>query len=1007
MNRFFAHVYATLPRLLRVVVFSAIMCEASAGAAGLANEKIDSALRQVLLTADSVETRTVIVFPQVSSDEDSMERDYGSKAFRDSLIGMTRGQRYDFVRARLNAQARQTKKALQSPLDSLLHSGAILSYRNHWLLGAYSVTLPLKHVAGLSALQRVKSIILPPAPELIPFAPEQVSRATNSFSGSVESNLESVRARAVWSQGYTGSGRIVCSFDTGIEGIHPALRRAWQGYNGDSAAAWFDPVDRLPYPHVFSHTSLPEHGSHTMGIMVGRDTASGDTVGVAPGAKWISAAVIDIPGASIVDAFEWAADPDRDPNTIADVPDVINHSWGVPNSVLGCDALFHRLIDNTEALGIVNIFAAGNEGKQGAQTIRNPANRARDSIDCLAVGYVNHRTPGAPSLAASSSRGPSDCDGTSVKPNVVAPGVNIRSCLPNFNYGFRSGSSMAAPHVAGIVALLRQKNPDASPEQIKSALLVGARDLGESGADNNYGWGYINALEALEALPEPAQPALRVTALSPNRPDARGILRARVRLENISVHAATASNVRGQIISAPASVTMRSGSVTFGSMAAGVALTSAEEIEIEVADTLSAGSVIPLDFLITADNGVRQLDKLFVLIGERVSREFYTHRSDRMSFTVSNFGEYGFADDSYTPLGFSGLRFEDEPRSSLFEMAFVIGLDKNHVSDGIRNIGLEPDRDFSPSPGGAIEITTLDSVADFSTFSVFADTLAEIPLGLTVRQRTYGWRHAPLDNVVALDYTIVNNSRFGVGGVYVGIFADWDIGALNENTGSFDPGADLCYLSFENGDTSMYRGVAVLSAKGLSGHYIQNMSEFGNLRNPFTESFKYKALSSGFTKATEFEQGDLAHFTTTGPYSIRAGDSAHAVFAIVAGNSLLELQTAVTAAHERLDSVLAIEETPGTSKPTTFRLEQNFPNPFNPATRIEYALEKPGQVTLTIFNVLGQKVRELVNARQESGVYKVNWDGADDNNARVASGMYFYRLKRGEQTLTRKMILLK
>ncbi len=964
--------------------------------------------------ASDSDTVTVIVIPQFS-ESDNTNPGYNpinSAAFRDSLIGLSRRQRYDFVRAHLEEEAERARRLLQPKLEAALIAGKIISYKSHWITASFAVTLEEEEVEKLAKLQYVSEIVTPPSPQLIASIPISAAyRPVSGATGSVETNLESVRARAAWSRGYTGAGRVICSFDTGIDGRHQALRASWKGLDGNSSAAWFDPIDRESFPHVVSNSSLPNHGSHTMGIMLGRDTLNGDTVGVAPGARWISAAVIDIPGASIVDAFEWAADPDGDPNTISDVPDVINHSWGAPNSVLGCNELFHRLIENTEALGIVNIFAAGNEGRQGAQTIRNPANRALDSIDCFATGFVDHRTPGTPTLAAASSRGPSDCDGVSVKPNVVAPGVNIRSCIPNGQYGYSSGSSMAAPHVSGIVALLREKNPNASPEQIKSALLAGARDLGSVGPDYDYGWGYVNALAALDEIPELERPALRVTALTPNRPDEIGVLRARVRIENVSSEVA-ASFVRGRIVTSPQSASVTSGSVTFGTLAPGASASSVEEIVIEVDDTLSVGSVIPFDFLITADNGVRQLERLYVLNGARVGKQFYTHKSNRMSFTVSNFGEYGFADDSYTPLGFSGLRFEGEKRSSLFEMAFVIGLDSAHVSDGIRNIGLEPDRDFTPSPGGALSLTIHNDipdghVADLETVSSFADTLAETPLGFVVRQRTFGWREAPLDNVVVIDYTIVNNSGVSVGGVYVGMFADWDIGALNENFGSFDSQNDLGYMGYINGDTGMYRGIAVLNSKGLSGHYVQNMSEFGNLRNPFTESFKYHAISSRFEKASVFEQADLAHFISTGPYTITAGDSAHAIFAIIAGNELSELQSTVVAVREQLDSILTSGETPGSPKPTTFRLEQNFPNPFNPATKIEYALEAPGKVTLTIYNVLGQRVRELVNLHQEADTYTVRWNSADDDGNLVASGMYFYQLKRGENTLSRKMLLLK
>ncbi|HSH00485.1 MAG TPA: S8 family serine peptidase, partial [candidate division Zixibacteria bacterium] len=452
----------------------------------------------------------------------------------------------------------------------------------------------------------------------------------------VANNLAATGAPQVWAQGYTGKGRLICSFDTGVEGSHPALKRSWNGRDGDSAASWFDPVGGVSAPHIFTNITNSSHGTHVMGIMCGADTLTGDTIGMAPGARWISAAVIDIPGASIVDAFQWAADPDGDPNTFADVPDVINHSWGVPNRVMGCDELFWSLIDNTEALGIVNIFAAGNEGRSGAASIRNPANRALNEVDCFAVGNIDHRDPGETPLEPSSSRGPSDCDGVSVKPNLCAPGVNIWSAEPGSRYSFRTGTSMSAPHVSGAVALLRQKNPNATPAAIKAALLAGARNLGPAGPDTDYGWGALNVPAALAALAAPAPVELRVYALTPNMPDAGGELTGQVTLQNVGDPNGVATGVSVEIGRAPAQVSVLTPELTFSRRPGTPFYFSDLPLRLQVTDTLSPGSVITLPVTIRALNGETFADEIFVLIGERVHQQFFTHRTDRLEFTISN-----------------------------------------------------------------------------------------------------------------------------------------------------------------------------------------------------------------------------------------------------------------------------------------------------------------------------------------------------------------------------------
>jgi len=110
-----------------------------------------------------------------------------------------------------------------------------------------------------------------------------------------------------------------------------------------------------------------------------------------------------------------------------------------------------------------------------------------------------------------------------------------------------------------------------------------------------------------------------------------------------------------------------------------------------------------------------------------------------------------------------------------------------------------------------------------------------------------------------------------------------------------------------------------------------------------------------------------------------------------------------------LDSIPdAVQEIPtGGELPKIFTLSQNYPNPFNPITSIEYTVPKPSEVSLRIYNVLGQEVKTLVNQRQKAGAYRATWNGEDSYGQKVTSGIYFYQLKAEDVTLVRKMILLK
>jgi len=101
-------------------------------------------------------------------------------------------------------------------------------------------------------------------------------------------------------------------------------------------------------------------------------------------------------------------------------------------------------------------------------------------------------------------------------------------------------------------------------------------------------------------------------------------------------------------------------------------------------------------------------------------------------------------------------------------------------------------------------------------------------------------------------------------------------------------------------------------------------------------------------------------------------------------------------------TVVSVDEEKGIVTPLTFGLEQNYPNPFNPVTEINYSVAKAGQTSLVVYNLLGQKVATLVNGFKLPGRFRVQWDASES-----ASGVYFYKLSTGENTKTRKMILLK
>ncbi|MCH7948208.1 MAG: S8 family serine peptidase, partial [candidate division Zixibacteria bacterium] len=408
-----------------------------------------------------------------------------------SKLILTRHDRIKLVSK--NLREFQTTEMVE--LERFLNFYASEPPTRFWIVPAFKATLP---VSKLKALEQFKNISYVVPDVSLSYDQPLESYSAPALSSGVSSHIEMLNIPSLWSRGLTGKGRLVCSFDTGVEVDHPALNIKWRGHGTSLSTAWFSNVtpDSLP-------TDKVGHGTHTMGIMVGSDGA--DTIGVAFDAQWITAGVIDqgqpLPStiSDILAAFQWVLNPDGDVNTTNDVPDVILNSWGVPRGLFTpCTETFWEVIDNVEEAGIVTVFAAGNEGPN-PQTMRDPADRAATPLNSFSVGAVDNNKV----IGDFSSRGPSSCDTMQIKPEVVAPGVLVRSASRDGGYGFMTGTSMAAPFVAGLVALIREYNPDATVEQIKQAIINSCQDLGAAGEDNAYGNGLPDASIVLNFIPPP------------------------------------------------------------------------------------------------------------------------------------------------------------------------------------------------------------------------------------------------------------------------------------------------------------------------------------------------------------------------------------------------------------------------------------------------------------------------------------------------------------------------
>ncbi|MCP4356503.1 MAG: S8 family serine peptidase, partial [Chloroflexi bacterium] len=396
----------------------------------------------------------------------------------------------DERRALLVQYLQATAAAVQTPiikeLDTLYQIGHIKSYRPFWIVNGIAAVGDSDAINHLAAQAEVTEIRLDAIVDSIEPMDEGSLRtliAQPQLANAVQQSwgIERIRAPHVWhGLGVDGTGVTVGIMDSGVDFLHPDLLANYRGNLGNNnfihAGNWYHtntPTLTVPF-------DVLGHGTHVAGTAVGQNG-----IGVAPGANWIAVSVADEFGFIYTSdahaGFQWLLAPDGDP---ALAPDIVNASWGgSPNSA--------EFLPDVAALhnsGIIPVFAAGNAGPFTG-TVGSPASFP----NTLAIGA----TDSLDEVAWFSSRGPSPLT-TETKPWLTAPGTSIYSTLPGGQYGLKNGTSMAAPHTAGTIALLLNADPTLSWQATQQILANTAVPLAAIHPNNDSGWGRLDAYTAVQ-----------------------------------------------------------------------------------------------------------------------------------------------------------------------------------------------------------------------------------------------------------------------------------------------------------------------------------------------------------------------------------------------------------------------------------------------------------------------------------------------------------------------------
>jgi serine protease AprX len=533
------------------------------------------------------------------------------------------GERTSLVYEQLIAVAQRSQKQLRDELD-----GAGVPYQPFYIVNMILVEGDRSLISRLAGRGEVRKIVANPrVRQLLPR--NELEQWGERAALGVEWGVARVNADDLWAQGYTGQGVVVAGQDTGYDWDHPALVNQYRGYDPITTTHDYNWHDAIHGGGGVCGADSPVpcdddgHGTHTMGTIVGDDGA-GNQIGVAPRASWIGCRNMDQgvgTPATYAECFQFFLAPypvGGDPFTDGDptkAPHVINNSWTCPPSE-GCswDTL-QAIVENVRAAGILVVASAGNSGPFCSTVSDPPA--IYEAV--LTAGA----TDSGDNIATFSSRGPVTVDGSQrLKPEVSAPGVAVRSSIPGGGYSYKSGTSMAGPHVVGAAALLwsAQTCLIGEVEATEWLLEQSARPRTSSacggdpsGRPNNvYGWGIVDALAAVEL----AQGGLQIGKVAEFSPG----LECRQLVYTIGV-TATGCLTPGQLIitdTLPASTTLAWASTPY-TLAGGVVTwgvpAPAYGSSITAALAVSVGHLPPGTVVFNESYGVRVTGQITRVVG--------------------------------------------------------------------------------------------------------------------------------------------------------------------------------------------------------------------------------------------------------------------------------------------------------------------------------------------------------------------------------------------------------
>ena len=824
----------------------------------IAGALLGESLKEYLRRASPGERIPVIVYLKQQPDYASFLKSHPTKAARRRDV------------KRFFSEVKRLARTTQAPLLSYLASLGITEYRSFWINNAVAFSATPEQIAKVAEREEVLEITLD---RKLPLPPVRQRTGDIRPDAVASWGISKIKADSVWiNLGFTGHGVLIGSMDTGVMADHPALV--------GKVAHWYDPFGGSPTP-TDDGDACVFHGTHTIGTMVGGDgpDAFDEDIGVAPGARVAAVKIFGLESGSCVtyystltDGFqkfvEWKVDSGY--NIVA-----VNNSWGNSDTA---DLWFWDKVMAWRSADIIPVFANGNEGPN-PRTANTPGNYP------IVIGVG--ATDNGDNVADFSSRGPAPdttpwtdttywprSDWNRIKPNLSAPGVSIYSSVGSNDYALYDGTSMATPHVTATIALMYERNPDLDFSTVYNILLDSSDHYGDCASypNNDCGWGRLNAYRAVLGTPPAPYPhVVKVHTTvddgagdGDGRPDPGETFNLAVTLRNVG--GADATGVSATLVSLYPSAHIVDGSSSFGTIAPmDTVNNSTDPFVVRLDSSALVGQYAVFNLIVSYNSGTySDTFTLYFLIGNPIDMIVIDTGTATLGISALT-GGIGFHKPDTTGPGFV---FPEGGDNLLTYAGVAFGNSPDYLVDSwITN-------DLSHYWGGVLWDNP--RIGDQHGSAGYTDADHPLSKGMRLDVDAYAY-DAYRPNWVFLRYKLINEGTSTVSGLYLGIFADFQMPGWSASEAvAVDSALNIAYVYDEDSTYPYAAGVAIVSDAPIANLGSFNQTNFYGLPD---DSTKWAYLNG--TIRGESCPVDCGVIASTGPFTLTPGDTVSVTFAFV------------------------------------------------------------------------------------------------------------------------------